>query len=618
MKHAIIFFLAILVWSCGKPVPAPNVFSDPVRVQIAELQDRRQTDSLLVFLHHENPEYRKASALAFASIQDTLAIEALAGLLQDADNGVQEAAAFALGQTGGEAAFQALSAYAFDSPVLQEALGKTAFKSESSKLDAWGLYRLALRGNADSTHVRSAMQFLDFTFPEHDRLGAAHFFSRGNLKIDLAEQPLLRALQADSSAYVRMAVASALRKIVKAQVQQALKEAAANDRDYRVRINAVRALAVFPADEIAQTLFDALKDESEPVSVATAEVIASLNFEKHTQPLLELARTTNSWRVKGNLYESLLASSKNSEGIVNEIIDQFKAAESPYAKAALLTALGQAPSAYAFVQEQLDSPVPVIKSSAAAALVSMNRHQLFHPSMQQAFIDAYRKGMNTGDAAVIGTIAGALMDPSLNYKSLITDYQFLYEAKSKLSLPRDNEALQPLEAAIAYFENRTLDKPVTNSYNHPIDWEFVKTIPHDQQVRIRTSKGDIIIRLFVEEAPGSVANFLLLTNSGYFNGKNFHRVVPNFVIQGGCNRGDGWGSEDYSIRSEFSMRKYKEGSVGMASAGKDTEGTQWFITHSPTPHLDGRYTIFAEVVSGMDVVHRIAVGDEIVHVEALR
>jgi cyclophilin family peptidyl-prolyl cis-trans isomerase len=162
-----------------------------------------------------------------------------------------------------------------------------------------------------------------------------------------------------------------------------------------------------------------------------------------------------------------------------------------------------------------------------------------------------------------------------------------------------------------------MEKPVANEFNHPIDWEFVKTIPHDQQVRIQTSKGDIIIQLLVEEAPGSVANFLQLTNSGYFNGKNFHRVVPNFVIQGGCNRGDGWGSEDYSIRSEFSRRKYKEGSVGMASAGKDTEGTQWFITHSPTPHLDGRYTIFAEVVSGMDVVHQMAVGDQIIRVEAL-
>jgi cyclophilin family peptidyl-prolyl cis-trans isomerase len=123
--------------------------------------------------------------------------------------------------------------------------------------------------------------------------------------------------------------------------------------------------------------------------------------------------------------------------------------------------------------------------------------------------------------------------------------------------------------------------------------------------------------MLVDEAPGSVTNFLKLASEGYFNGKNFHRVVPNFVIQGGCNRGDGWGSEDYSIRSEFSLRKYKEGSVGMASAGKDTEGTQWFITHSPTPHLDGRYSIFAEVVEGMDVVHRIEIGDKIISVDIL-
>jgi cyclophilin family peptidyl-prolyl cis-trans isomerase/HEAT repeat protein len=537
--------------------------------------------------------------------------------LQDTDKSVQEAAAFALGQTGGTAAFQALSSWVGDSHVVQEALGKTATQIESSKLNAWGLYRLALRGKADSTHVNHAIQLLAPTVSEQDRLAAAHFFSRTTLKIDLAEQSLVQTLGSDSSAYVRMAVASALRKIVSVEVLQALKEAAANDNDYRVRVNAVRALAAFAVDDVAQNLIEALKDESEPVTIAAAETIASLNFEEQTQLLSQQVQTTNSWRVKGNLYESLLASGKNSDEVVEEIIAQFKSTESPYGQAALLTALRQAPAAHLFVQEQLDSSVPVIKSSAAAALVSMNRHRLFSPSMQQAFIDAYRKGMQTGDAAVIGTVAAALMNPSLNYKMLITDYQFLYEAKSKLSLPRDNEALQPLEAAIAYFENRELEKPVANEFNHPIDWEFVKTIPHDQQVRIQTSKGDIIIQLLVEEAPGSVANFLQLTNSGYFNGKNFHRVVPNFVIQGGCNRGDGWGSEDYSIRSEFSRRKYKEGSVGMASAGKDTEGTQWFITHSPTPHLDGRYTIFAEVVSGMDVVHQMAVGDQIIRVEAL-
>ena len=145
----------------------------------------------------------------------------------------------------------------------------------------------------------------------------------------------------------------------------------------------------------------------------------------------------------------------------------------------------------------------------------------------------------------------------------------------------------------------------------------MKTISKDQRAKIKTLKGDIIIHLLVEDAPGSVVNFVQLSTGKYFDLKTFHRVVPNFVIQGGCNRGDGWGSEDYSIRSEFTRVRYKEGSVGMASAGKDTEGTQWFITHSPTPHLDGHYTIFAEVVSGMEVVHDIQVGDLIESIELI-
>ncbi|WP_202800188.1 peptidylprolyl isomerase [Pontibacter sp. BAB1700] len=108
-----------------------------------------------------------------------------------------------------------------------------------------------------------------------------------------------------------------------------------------------------------------------------------------------------------------------------------------------------------------------------------------------------------------------------------------------------------------------------------------------------------------------MANFVELANKQFFDGLYFHRVVPNFVAQGGDKRGDGWGSSDYSIRSEFAPLHYREGYVGMASAGKDTESNQWFITHSPTPHLDGRYTIFAKVVEGMDVVHQLEVGDKI-------
>jgi len=124
--------------------------------------------------------------------------------------------------------------------------------------------------------------------------------------------------------------------------------------------------------------------------------------------------------------------------------------------------------------------------------------------------------------------------------------------------------------------------------------------------------------LLVEEAPGSVANFIALTQSGFFKGKNFHRVVPNFVVQGGDPRGDGWGGTDYSLRSEFANLRYLEGYVGMASAGKDTESCQWFITHSPTPHLDGRYTIFAKVTAGMEVVHQLEIGDPLVKVELIK
>ena len=100
---------------------------------------------------------------------------------------------------------------------------------------------------------------------------------------------------------------------------------------------------------------------------------------------------------------------------------------------------------------------------------------------------------------------------------------------------------------------------------------------------------------------------------------NFFTVLsPIFVVQAGCNRGDGYGSEDYSIRSEFSRRRYTTGSLGMASAGKDTEATQFFITHSPTPHLDGTYSIFGEVVEGMDILHSLEVGDKILKIDLIK
>ena len=113
----------------------------------------------------------------------------------------------------------------------------------------------------------------------------------------------------------------------------------------------------------------------------------------------------------------------------------------------------------------------------------------------------------------------------------------------------------------------------------------------------------------------NVDNFIQLAKRKYFDGITVHRVVPNFVIQDGDPRGDGNGGPGYQIRCEINEVPYARGAVGMALSGKDTGGSQWFVTHSPQPHLDGGYTVFGNVVAGMDTVDAIARGDVIRSIE---
>jgi cyclophilin family peptidyl-prolyl cis-trans isomerase len=131
------------------------------------------------------------------------------------------------------------------------------------------------------------------------------------------------------------------------------------------------------------------------------------------------------------------------------------------------------------------------------------------------------------------------------------------------------------------------------------------------QAVVSTDKGAFTIELLPEDAPLNVDNFVELARRGFFNGIAFHRVVPNFVVQGGDPRGDGNGGPGYQIRCEINEVPYDRGAVGMALSGKDTGGSQWFVTHSPQPHLDGGYTVFGRVTQGMEVVDAIARGDRI-------
>jgi cyclophilin family peptidyl-prolyl cis-trans isomerase len=134
---------------------------------------------------------------------------------------------------------------------------------------------------------------------------------------------------------------------------------------------------------------------------------------------------------------------------------------------------------------------------------------------------------------------------------------------------------------------------------------------HSVQAVVTTSKGSFTIEFLPRDAPLTVDNFIRLAQRGYFRGITIHRVVPNFVIQDGDPRGDGNGGPGYQIRCEINQVPYERAAVGMALSGKDTGGSQWFVTHSRQPHLDGGYTVFGTVSSGMDVVDNIVRGDVI-------
>jgi peptidyl-prolyl cis-trans isomerase B (cyclophilin B) len=145
----------------------------------------------------------------------------------------------------------------------------------------------------------------------------------------------------------------------------------------------------------------------------------------------------------------------------------------------------------------------------------------------------------------------------------------------------------------------------------PLNPHFPKGTFFMPQAIMETSKGVINLELFEKDAPGTVKNFVALAKKGFYDGKNFHRVIKNFMIQGGCPQGTGTGGPGYTIKCEINSQKHTPGTLSMAHAGKDTGGSQFFITHVATPHLDGVHTVFGRT-SDMAVVNAIAQGDKII------
>jgi len=623
--------------------PVKNRFQDKTLQTIYTLQNQRDGKGLFPYLKNENPAYREAAALAFASVQDAAAIEPLTALFDDPDEKIRTAAAYALGQIGDKAAEKILIIlYEKEkSPAVKqyilEALGKCGTtegltfitnlqikKGDALLLtgQAWGLYRFALRNIVSKEGTAKVIELVSQEMPEKTRFISSNTLARAR-DIDLKpyHAELLAAVDAEKDTFTLMNLAVGLGRTNHADALNRLKTLLKENVDYRVKVNAVRGLRGFDNKEIRGPLFDLSADNNVNISIAAAEFLLANGDKADVEGYLEKALTLTHWRSRATLLSAALqyAAKDNRElkkKISASIIDLYKKSQNVYEQSNLLGALAGDAENYSFVETETFSHIgDAIGTGGMGALTAMCRGVKDNAEKKALFVKVFEKGVGSGDSAVVTMAAGILRDEEMNFKEHVKDTAFLKAALKNCKLPEDLEAFVELQKTIDFFDGTKVAEEKLPVENRVIDWELVNTIGPAQRVRVKTSKGDIVIRLMVEASPGSVSNFIRLIREDFYKKSVIHRVVPNFVIQDGCPRGDGWGSPPYTIGSEFGPLYYEEGSVGMASSGKDTEGSQWFITHSPTPHLDGRYTIFGKVVSGIQVVHQIEVGDKIIGFE---
>ena len=663
----------------GASTAAPNRFADPIQRQIATAQDERNTAALLPFLRAENPAYRAAAAEAFGSVQTPAAVPALLPLLRDAAPPVRAAAAYALGQTADSTAVDSLRVRVLQEPdgrvrrTVQEALGRCVSRRTVAELWrveiltdtaraaalAAGLQCLAVRGLMTPEAVRRTVALLtNFpNLPNGARLAAATALARTRgLDADLARlalPTLLRLAAKDRYFAVRSAAAVALGRVAAlpatpptpniqsptpktqnqtppaAQATAALLRLAAHDADARVRVMALRALPFQPAFYAASraAVLAALADGRPGVALTAAEWLLAHGRGETGPDLAARASKLAAWRPRAVLLAAALrlASPASAASQIEALQKRYKAAPTAYEKGFLLQALGEAPAAFAFVraETQAAGQAPVVAGYGLAALLAMRRNSAFAPGLVPVFEESLRQALAGGDLAQVTAAAEALADTALAPRpqpaALAADLAALHAAQTRLTLPRDIEAWLALQTTLDKLEKTTRPTPAPKgtAAQHPIDWKLVETIPAGQRVRLRTTQGELVVALLVNDAPGAVGSFVALARAGFYDGLYFHRVIPNFVAQGGDPRGDGAGSAPYTLRSELPELHYLEGSLGLASAGKDTESCQFFITHAPTPHLNGRYPIFGRVVQGLDVLPRLEIGDRILGVTVL-
>jgi cyclophilin family peptidyl-prolyl cis-trans isomerase/HEAT repeat protein len=373
--------------------------------------------------------------------------------------------------------------------------------------------------------------------------------------------------------------------------------------DPHVRLEVVSAIGSLHVPAVGDALLDVLSDPSPAVRAAALRSLAAFDPENFVAVLSGLD-TDPHWSVRAAL-ATVLGTLPAEAGLprLEPLLTDTDQRVIPFVLASLVKL--KTAKAVPVLLERLKSDDPVVRAAAATGLGTLKP-----ANGAQALAEAYRQGerdstytARTAALAALTQYGAAEATPVL--KSAFADKDWAVRVRAVMLL----KTLDPEAAAGADAQIRPA--PTTLA---PEVYTTLKltTPPISIHAYLETDRGLIQIEFAVLDAPLTVENFIALARKGYFNGLSVHRVVPDFVIQDGDPRGDGEGTPGYSIRDELNERPYMRGTVGMAlDPWPDTGGSQYFITHSPQPHLDARYTVFGRVIAGMDVVDKIQQGDVI-------
>lgn len=611
-------------------------------LNIAAWEDGRVTGEgkLFAYLKSTNPLIRLRTVEAIGRIQDAADDKQLLPMLKDEDTRVVLETIFALGQMGSESAVAPLIEMQKNaSPEVlvktAEALGKIGgneardaliellhdFHSTVRRSAALALARLqdpeatnalliathdndagvvwravyALRETSSNRITSTVLPLLNHEDP-WVRAYAARTLSKDKSKRVMKK--LIKLLD-DEDWHVAVAAAVALGEIGKKDAVQALGQAAYKHRTHHVRKAAVTALGKIADRSGGDFIIQALLDKSVGVRIEALKAIAAILGDK-SEMFLQQGTEDGTGLVRAAALESFgLAGIKKR---IDFLIEEARKNPDAIMRAAAVRGLSnfEAERVGDILVEKLSDEDWVVASVSAEAI-----RECKHTAAVPQLIEIYKQRTEREEGNIRIEILRTLKEFKAAEAGALAD-ELLDDNDGRIR-SLGLEILEELGISHAqvrpdrFFYERNFDSVRKRSLSLPFGM---------RRAVIECSHGKIEIELFGDDAVQTAANFIKLATEGFYDGLTFHRVVPNFVAQGGCPRGDGWGDAGYYIRSEFNQHTYDRGYIGIAHDGKDTGGSQFFFTHSPQRHLDGRYTIFARVADGMDVVDRIDQGDK--------